>query len=167
MSVEIFIKLDGITGESKNYYHKGWSEVSSWAWGMANNVDTQGKPVFKELAFTKRIGIDSTDMMLHFAQAKLIKNVEFSIVPIMAKREAKLKYLSMQMEDVLIKSITTGGSAEDDRFNEDILLSFSKVSFEYSFNIQATHDTTASSVDHKFGWDIGMNQEWQPVTETT
>lgn len=165
MALEMFIKLEGITGESKDYDHKGWSVISSWAWGMSNNETTGDKPVFKELTFTKRLGIDSTYMMLHFAQAKRIKNVELSITPVMAKREAKQKYLSMKMEDVLIKSITTGGSASDDRFDENILLSFSKVRFEYSFNTQATHDTAASSVDHNFGWDSENNQEWQPVTE--
>lgn len=158
--------MDGITGESKNYQHKGWSEVTSWAWGMLSNRDSANvrdddKPSFKELSITKRIGIDSTDIMLLFAQGKSIKNVELNIIPVVAKREAKQKYLSMHMEDVLIKSITTGGSVSEDYFEENIVLLFSKIRFEYNLNSPATTENpTGKSVDYKFGWDLAMNQEW-------
>ena len=166
MSLEMFIKMDGITGESKNYQHKGWSDVTSWCWGMSSNRDSANvrdddKPSFKELSITKRIGIDSTDIMLLFAQGKAIKNVVLNIIPVVAKREAKQKYLSMRMEDVLIKSITTGGSVTEDYFEENILLLFSKIRFEYNLNTPVTTENPAgTSVDYKFGWDLAMNQEW-------
>ena len=90
-----------------------------------------------------------------------IKNVELNIVPVVAKREAKQKYLSMQMEDVLIKSITTGGSITEDYFEENILLLFSKIRFEYNINSPVTTENPAGkSIDYKFGWDLAMNQEW-------
>lgn len=166
MSVEMFIKMDGITGESKNYEYKGWSDVVSWSWGMSSNrnsanVRDDDKTSFKEISITKRIGMDSPNIMLLFAQGKTVKNVEFDIIPVVAKREAKQKYLSMWMEDVLVKSITTGGSVTENFFNENIILLFSKIRFEYNFNTSATAGNPAgTSVDYKFGWDIAMNQAW-------
>ena len=102
-------------------------------------------------------------MMLHFAQSKQIKKVEFVITPIVAKKEAKLKYLTMHMEDVLIKSIATGGDISEGHFVENISLCFSKIKFEYSYNIAPTQDKPGgSSTDYDFGWDIMANQEWIP-----
>ena len=105
--------------------------------------------------------MDSTDMMLLFAQGKTVKNVELNIIPVVGARDAKQKYLSMLMENVVIKSITTGGSATEDFFKEDIVLLFDKIRFVYNHNTAAnTQNPAGTSVDYKFGWDISMNQAW-------
>lgn len=166
MSVAMFLKMDGITGDSKNYDYKGWSDVVSWSWGLSSNRDSaqlhdDDKTSFKEISITKRIGMDSTDIMLLFAQGKTVKNVEFNIIPILTAREAKQKYLSMRMENVVIKSITTGGSATEDYFKENIVLLFDKIRYVYNHNTAANAQNPAgTSVDYKFGWDIAMNQAW-------
>ena len=166
MSVAMFIKMDGITGETKNYDYKGWSDVVSWSWGMSSNRDSarlhdDDKTSFKEISITKRIGMDSTDIMLLFAQGKTIKNIEFIIIPVVGARDAKQKYLSMRMENVVIKSITTGGSAAEDFFKENIVLLFDKIRFEYNYHPGVTTaNPSGASVDYKFGWDIAMNQAW-------
>jgi type VI protein secretion system component Hcp len=78
-----------------------------------------------------------------------------------AKRDGKQKYLSIRMEDVLIKSIVTGGNNSEKFFNESIVLLFSKVRFEYSFNPTPNVQSPAGvSADYKFAWDIQQNKEW-------
>lgn len=166
MSVAMFLKMDGIAGDSKNYDYKGWSDVVSWSWGLSSNRNSaqlhdDDTTSFKEISITKRIGMDSTDMMLLFAQGKTVKNVELNIIPVVGARDAKQKYLSMLMENVVIKSITTGGSATEDFFKEDIVLLFDKIRFVYNHNTAAnTQNPAGTSVDYKFGWDISMNQAW-------
>ena len=166
MSVAMFLKMDGITGDSKNYDHKGWSDVVSWNWGMSSNRNSaqlhdDDTTSFKEISITKRIGMDSTDIMLLFAQGKTVKNVDFNIIPVVGARDAKQKYLAMRMENVVIKSITTGGSAAEDFFKENIVLLFDKIRFVYNHNTAPnTQNPAGTSVDYKFGWDISMNQAW-------
>jgi type VI secretion system secreted protein Hcp len=166
MSVAMFLKMDGITGDSKNYDHKGWSDVVSWSWGLSSNRNSaqlhdDDMTSFKEISISKRIGMDSTDIMLLFALGKSVKNVELNIIPVVGARDAKQKYLSMLMEDVVIKSITTGGSTAEDFFKENIVLLFDKIRFVYNHNTAAnSQNPEGTSLDFKFGWDISMNQSW-------
>lgn len=164
MPVEMFIKLDGIQGDSRNYQHKGWSDILEWNWGMSALLDPENtrKTSINEITITKQIGIDSTDFMLLFTQGKTVKNAEINIIPTVAKREARQKYLHMQMEDVTIKSIHTSGSAGDESFKEQITLNFSKVRLTYNpYLVSSAENPEATSIDYKFGWDIRADKEWQ------
>jgi type VI secretion system secreted protein Hcp len=37
MAVDMFLKLNGVTGESKDKVHTTEIDVLSWSWGMTNN----------------------------------------------------------------------------------------------------------------------------------
>jgi type VI secretion system secreted protein Hcp len=168
MAVEMFLKMDGITGGSKNYDHNGWADVISWGWGLVSNrntskVNDNDKTSFREIAITKRIGMESAAIMLLYAQGKTIQFAELDIIPVVAKREAKQKYLSIRMEDILVKSIITGGNSSEGLFNENIILLFNKIRFEYNAHTAASVENPgvgATSIDYKFGWDILQNKEW-------
>lgn len=164
MPVEMFIRLDGIQGDSRNYQHKGWSDILEWNWGMSAIVNSENtrKTLIDEITITKQIGTDSTDFMLLFSQGKTVKNAEINIIPTVAKREARQKYLHMQMEDVSVKSIHIGGSTGDDIFKEQITLNFSKVRLTYNpYLVASAENPTAVSRDYKYGWDIKANKELQ------
>ena len=165
MSVEMFLKLDGVAGGSRNYDHKGWSDVVSWGWGMVSNrnsaqVTDADKTSFKEISISKRIGIDSTAIMLLYAQGKTIQYADLDIIPLVAKREVKQKYLSMHMEDVVVKSIITGGNVNDELFNENIILLFSRIRFEFNLpTITNAENAERTAADYSFAWDILQNKE--------
>jgi type VI protein secretion system component Hcp len=164
MSVEIFLKLDGIAGSTRNFSHKGWADVTSWSWDMQSNrnsaypVDGE-KTALRMITIVKRIGIDSADMMSAFALGKTIATAELDIVPVVAKREAKQKYLSIHMEDVRIKSIVTGGSSADEFFNETVVLLFARVRYEFSLNATIGSDLPAG--EFRFAWDINQAKIWE------
>ena len=63
------------------------------------------------------------------------------------------------MEDVLIKSIMTGGNATDEFFNETLVLLFSRVRTEVTINPVVGSDV-ATAVDYNFAWDIAHNRDW-------
>lgn len=167
MSVEMYLRLDGVSGGTKNYSYRGWSDVLSWHWELLSNrvlphVSDADRTSFGEISITKPIGMDSTAVMLLYAQGKTIPSVELNVVPVVSKREAKLKYLAMHMENVLVKSIVTGGSTSEDSFNEHVVLIFNSIRFEYNLHTVATPgENDASSVDYQFSWDIERNKEWK------
>ncbi|GLR10537.1 hypothetical protein COO59_11810 [Mixta theicola] len=35
MSIDLFLKIDGIEGEAKDANHKGWITLSSFSWGTS------------------------------------------------------------------------------------------------------------------------------------
>jgi type VI secretion system secreted protein Hcp len=169
MSVEMYLKLDGISGGSRNYTYKGWSDVHSWRWEMLSNrgsAEATGidKTSFKEISITKPISTDSTAIMLLYAQGKIVPCADLNIIPVLNKREAKQKYLAMRMEGIVVKSIITGGNTSEDSFNETIVLIFNSIRFEYNCHTASTPGAdNATSVDYTFAWDIARNKEWQPA----
>lgn len=167
MPIEMYLKLDGVNGGSKDHSHEGWADVTSWGWGMVSNrnaaqVSGNDMTSFREITITKPIGADSAAIMLLYAQGKLIQHADLNIIPAVAKREVKQKYLSLRMEDVLVKSIVVGGSSSENFFNEKIILIFNKISFEYnSFVSSNPQGLSEKSVNYNFAWDILNNKEWE------
>lgn len=163
----MYLRLDEVNGGSMNYSYKGWSDVLSWRWEMLSNRDlpqptANDKASFGKISLTKPISMDSTAIMLLYAQGKTIQSADLNIIPVVGKREAKQKYLAMHMEGVVIKSIITGGSIDEDHFKEHIVLIFNRISFEYNFHATAMQgEDNTDSVDYQFAWDIAQNQQWQ------
>ena len=67
--------------------------------------------------------------------------------------EGQQKYILMTMEEVLVTSISTGGSGGEDRLTENVTLNFGKVTFAYT--PQDNKGTLAG--DKTFTYDIAGN----------
>ena len=172
MSLQMFMKIDGVSGDSKNFQHKGWSEFLSWNWDMTSNRTTAkesdgDQTSLNEISVIKNIGVDSADIRLLFAQGKTIPSVVLSITPVAVKRQAATKYLSMTLEQVIIKSIVTGGGVEDLPFKEHLTLLFDRIGFEYNKNVAViATNPTAISEDYEFGWNVSSNAQWTQPSNT-
>ncbi len=68
--------------------------------------------------------------------------------------ESALEYLKIKMEDVIISSISTGGSGGEDRLTENVTLNFGKVSVDY---VPQKPDGSGDA-PIKMGWDIAANK---------
>jgi type VI secretion system secreted protein Hcp len=157
MAVDMFIQVGALKGESKDSKHKGKTDVLAWSWGMSNSGSAHvgggagaGKVNVQDLSFTKYIDKTSTDLMLaacngkHFPDAQLI---------VRKAGEKPVEYLKIKLTDVLITSVTTGGSGGEDRLTENVTLNFAKVKVEYTPQKQdGSADATLS-----MGWDIAGN----------
>lgn len=167
MSLQMNMKMDGVLGESRSYQHKGWFEVISWSWGMTSNrKSTQAadgdKTALNELSIIKYIGIDSGAIRLLFAQGNIIPKIEFSIRPVVGKREAATKYVHIVMEDAVIKSIVTGGGVEEDNFKEHITILFGRIRFGYSREtILNSDEVNEQALKREFGWNVAAGAEWE------
>lgn len=162
MAVDMYLKLDGVTGGTKNYSYKGWSDVISYGWGMVSNrsssvVSDKDMTSFREISISKLISTDSTEIMTLYAEGKTIDFAELKVAPVSTKKSDKPKYLNLRMEDVLIKSIVTGGENSDDFFKEKIILLFDRIKCEY-FAPQTAGDEEVTS-EYIFDWDIANNKK--------
>ena len=164
MAVEMFLRIDGITGGSKNFYHKGWSDMSSWKWGMASTrtaaqATTSAATSFNQISLIKPVGMDSAAIMSLYAEGRIAAKGEINVVPVVTKREAQVKYVSILMEDLMIKSIDVGGSVDDNQITETITLLFGKIKFDFNQYGDAGPDTAAAeSVSHSFAWNVEQNR---------
>ena len=168
MSLQMSMRMDGVTGESSSFAHKDWFDVISWNWGMTSNRKSakiaDGDAIsLNEISIVKNIGIDSADIRLLYSNGSVIPTIDFSIRPETAKRQAATKYVDIRLEGVVIKSIVTGGNIEDKLFKEHITLLFDKINFEYSKLARQSADGKESAPEqgYKFGWDVVSKSEWK------
>ena len=163
MALEMFLKIDGVVGGTRNYQHKGWSDMLSWNWNLERVGDNAGgnQPCanMNQITVLKAIGKESAAILQLFAEQKKISTVEISAMPVVGKREASQKYLSIVMEDVRLCAMRTDGEADENFFRERLILEFGKIKYEI-YNHTATNPgaTTASGVENfTFGWNLATN----------
>lgn len=157
MAVDMFMKIGALKGESKDAKHAGEIDVLAWSWGVSNSGSAHtgsgggaGKMNAQDLSFTKYVDKSSADLLLaacngkHFPTANLV---------VRKAGEKPLEYLKIDLTDVLISSVSTGGSGGEDRLTENIALNFAAVKFSYTpQKADGSGDAVAT-----VGWDISKN----------
>ncbi len=135
MAVDIFLEVEGIKGESKDSKHKDQIDVLSWSWGMSQSGTAHmgggagaGKVSVQDLNFTHYIDKSSPILMLHCCNGKHIKKAKLFV---RKAGEKPLEYMTVEMEDLLVSHVSTGGSHGEDRLTENVTLNFAKVKAEY------------------------------------
>ena len=133
MASDIFAKLGDIKGESLDSKHKDEIEVLSYSWGVTNagsmahgSGGGEGKSTFHDLSFVHNIDKASPVLMQACATGLHIK--EATITHRKAGKEQH-EYMIVKMNDVIITSVTHGGSG--DGHSENVSMSFAKVALEY------------------------------------
>ena len=164
MSLQMMMKIAGVSGDAKSFDHEGWSEILSWNWGMTSNrkistTSDADRTAFNEMSITKPLGADSPAIRLLFAKGEPIESMDLIVLPVVGKREMQTKYVHLRLESVIIKSVVIGGGIEDNFFKEHITLLFDRIRFEYSRPGSASSGKSAE--DFSFGWNLGTNAEWR------
>jgi type VI secretion system secreted protein Hcp len=68
--------------------------------------------------------------------------------------DSPLEYIHITLNDVLVTSLSTGGSGGEDRLTENILLNFGKFKVEYTNQAETGGKGTTSTA----AWDIPANK---------
>ena len=157
MAIDAFLKLEGVKGESVIKGHQGEIDVLAWSWGLSSSGSFHagggggsGKANFQDLSITKWVDRSSPTLALytangdHFKEAKLV---------VRKAGKKPLEYIIITMNDVLVSSVSTGGSGGEDRLTENITLNFRKVKYHYKMQKPDGSGDTAK----EFNWDIASN----------
>ncbi|HZX18145.1 MAG TPA: type VI secretion system tube protein Hcp [Pseudomonas sp.] len=159
MAVDIFIKIGDIKGESQDKTHKDEIEVLNWSWGMSQsgNMHTgtgggAGKVSIQDMSLTKFVDKATPNLMMHCSSGKHVPKVTLTVRK--AGGDSQVEYLIINLEEVLISSLSTGGSGNDDRLIENITLNFAKVTVDYQ---PQKADGTKEGGPIKYGWNIRSN----------
>jgi type VI secretion system secreted protein Hcp len=153
---DIFLKLDGINGESQDKAHPRAIQVIFWEWIVSQQSNMHagsgggaGKASFSNLEFKHEIDRASPNLFAYCASGKHIPKAEL----IMRKAGGNpLEYLRLTMSDVLITKVHP--SADAHYGIETVGLSFAKIKQEYI--VQNGQGGSAGAVTATF--DIKANK---------
>src|SRR6201982_4272321 len=86
MAVDMFLKINGVDGESQDDKHKKEIDVLAWSWGVSNSGSAHvgggagaGKANVQDLSFTKYIDKSSPDLMLGACNGKHYDNALLTV----------------------------------------------------------------------------------------
>ena len=159
MPYVIFIKMDGIQGESTDARHKDEIDVLSWSWGVtlpssahAGGAGGAGKPIPADLKFTHRIDLASPSLIRACASGRRLKEAVVSVQKAGADpRAAPDPFLTIKLNDVLVKSVETGVYTLENSATETVGIAFSKMEFEYRQEVKP-------GAVNKVFWDVLANK---------
>ncbi|MEX6690784.1 type VI secretion system tube protein Hcp [Danxiaibacter flavus] len=158
MSVEIFLKLDGINGESMAKGHENWIEILTYSWGireelLATNTGgtaVAGKAVFSDVALTKILDSSSIPIRIHCASAKRIPN---AILDIVLYGNYPEPLYQVKLYDVIITGVGSSANEGVEKPRETLSLNYARI--EWSYSMQDIKGNIGTPI--KGGWDVKKN----------
>jgi type VI secretion system secreted protein Hcp len=156
--LDIFLKIDGIPGESTDSKHPGEIEVDSFSWGEVLPAQPAGggggggagKVQMDPFTATMGVSIASPKLFLSVAQGTHIRRAVLSV----RHTGSQDDFLTWTLSDVLVSSYRTGEATGAGRVTDAIALLFKKIEIEY-------HQTTAGGgigPPIKACWDLTQNK---------
>ena len=157
MAVDMFLKLEGIDGESVDKSHGKEIDILAWSWGMSQSGTFHagagggaGKANFQDISVTKWVDKASATLMAKIATGDHVPKARLTV---RKAGKTPLEYMIIEMEKVMITSYSTGGSGGEDRLTENITLNFAKVKVKY---VPQKEDGSGEA-EVEFGFDIAAN----------
>ena len=158
-AVDMFLKLDGIKGESKDFKHKDEIHIESFSWGMINQGASgtaggggTGKVSVHDISITKVVDASSPVLMLHCCNGKHIKE---GLITVRKAGENPVEYLKIKLTDIMVAGVQSAGHGQA-VLTESLSLNFAK--FQVAYQEQGP-DGKAAGSPLEMGWDIKANQK--------
>lgn len=139
MSIDSFLKLEGVKGESQVKGFEGQLQLLAWSWGMSQSGTTHegtgggaSKASVQDLSLTRRVDSASPTLILSCVKGKHFPSATLTMRK--AGGDAPLPYLIITLTDLIVTSVSTGSSGGEDFQTENVSLNFA--AFEYSYQPQ-------------------------------
>ena len=160
MATDMYLKLDGIEGESLDSAHSAEINVLSFDYGTTQSAtahegggSTSGRADVHDMTLVKHVD-KSSPLLFHLACsgthiAKAVLSVR------KAGGKAPVDYLVITLEQVLVSSFKGGAQGSADRVSETLVLNFATIKVEYT---PQKEDGSGTAKVTK-GWNISKNIE--------
>jgi type VI secretion system secreted protein Hcp len=130
MAVDMFLKLDGIDGESVDSKHKGEIEILSFSWGVSNAAAAgrggaaAGRVSSNDFSIVKRLDTASPQLMEKVCRGEHLGS---GLITLRKAGEKQQEYLKIELKNILISGYQTGGSGGESEPVEQVSFSFQSV----------------------------------------
>lgn len=155
MPVRLFLKIDGIKGESTDVSHKDEIEVDSYSWGVSHTASTvrgsgggAGRPAFVDVSFRVAQSIASPHLFLACVQRT---HLQEAVLTMRTSEERPVDHFVATFWDIIISSFHQDGMAEDDHGTDSFSMIFARIRIE-SIRENGTDSPVIA------GWDVTANK---------
>ena len=163
MAVDMFLKIEGIDGESTDDKHKKEVEVLSFHWGItqqrsasassAGSLSSQ-RADFQDFSIVKAIDLASPKLALACADGTHLKSVRLEIC---RSGGDKQPYMEYKFTDVIITGFKSGGSGHGEVLPlEEVAFGYGKAEWAYT---QTKVEGGKGSGKVPAGWDLKSNKK--------
>ena len=135
MAVDMFLKLEGIDGESIDFDHADEIDLLDWSWGMDQSGTTHvgtgggaGKVNVQDVTFTHYVDKASANVMKYICAGE---HVPEAILTCRKAGGTPLEYFVLTMTNCIISAISISGSKDSERVVENITLNFQEFEAKY------------------------------------
>jgi type VI secretion system secreted protein Hcp len=122
---DMFLKIQGVTGEANDADHKGEIQIISWSWGMQSPTalggQATGKATLTELKIVKRVDQASPTLMSFLRNRKTLSQASLVV---RKAGKTPLEYFKIELENVVITSLQAGSNEAE--LVEHVNLGFTK-----------------------------------------
>lgn len=157
MAQDIFIKIEGIEGKSKDSIHRGETEVLRWSCsvGQPGNMHSgsggsAGKDTINNLHFEHYIDKFSTKLLRYYLIGKLLPE---AVLTVRKSGGSPLEYLRITLQEIIITRVHPVYINTMRAPREAVTLAFTRVKMDYV--LQDVEGNKAGTVS--MGYDIESN----------
>jgi type VI secretion system secreted protein Hcp len=156
MTIQMFLQLDGIEGESSDAHHRGEIDITGWAWGLSDSPSATGaggagagKVSIRDIAIQKPMDLASPLLMAFAAEGRHIASGAIT-----NRRTSGGEFLVVRLSDIAITSVGETAAHEANQVVETLTLAFGKVELDY----RPTVVNGSLGPQKTFRWDVGKNE---------
>ncbi|MBL8733425.1 MAG: type VI secretion system tube protein Hcp [Planctomycetes bacterium] len=156
----MFLKIDGVKGESTDSNHKDEIELMSYSHGVSQPTSavastagggTSGRCNHTDLTVTKFLDVSSPVLNGLCCIGKHIDSVVLTLRR--ADGDKSIPYMVYKLKDVVISSVSVGGSSDQVPV-ETLTFNYSKIEWEYSKQARAKGGESGKT---NGSWDLSKN----------
>jgi len=165
MPSDMYIKIDGIDGESVDADHEQWIGVLRYTHGVIQPVSaagatggrTGGHATFNDFVITKTVDSATVALNIHACNGKHIPEVEVHLCLASEEKHVYMKYI---LSDVIVSSVVVDKTSEDGALlgtkpTETVSFAYGKIKWDYT----AIDDTGAAGAADNKTWNVATGKQ--------
>ena len=163
MAFDAYLKIDGIPGEALDSKHKDWIEITSYSFGVNQEVSepastaggaTAGRATFCDVYIKKNVDKASAKLFEQCARGVHIPKI---VLHVNRAGGDQQKYIEITLEQVLISSFKHDADTDSDLPSESFTLNYARIKKAYT---QQKRSDGQGGGQIAGGWDRTANKTY-------
>ncbi|MDR2155975.1 MAG: type VI secretion system tube protein Hcp [Burkholderiaceae bacterium] len=159
MAVDMFMRVEGANGESKDSNHKDWTDIQSFTWGASQPGSMAsgggggvGKASFRDLQVVALLDKAAPAVLKNCISGKHLNKVEISVCK---AGGSQIEYTRITLEEVMVTSVEYASDPKSDSVVTVYGFQAAKVKQQY----WEQTDKGGKGPETQVGWNIKENKE--------